>query len=131
EARATLQGETVKARKWVLPKGHIEPGEARERTAVREVLEEAAVWARIRDDLGTFPFVGTAQPVRVRFFVMEYLGTARRRKPARHPWLRAPLPREDEPRRQDWKPVEKVEDLHKESQDAVNAALAYLRRAKD
>lgn len=32
---------------WVLPKGHIEPGEAPRETAVREVREEAGHWARV------------------------------------------------------------------------------------
>jgi 8-oxo-dGTP pyrophosphatase MutT (NUDIX family) len=32
---------------WLLPKGHIEPGETPRVTAVREVLEEAGCWARI------------------------------------------------------------------------------------
>lgn len=33
--------------KWVLPKGHIEPGEDPRETAVREVQEETGHWARI------------------------------------------------------------------------------------
>ena len=32
---------------WVLPKGHIEPGESAQMTAVREVHEETGVRARI------------------------------------------------------------------------------------
>ena len=32
---------------WVLPKGHIEPGEKMQEAAVREVHEETGVWARI------------------------------------------------------------------------------------
>jgi 8-oxo-dGTP pyrophosphatase MutT (NUDIX family) len=34
-------------REWVLPKGHIEPGETPRQTAVREVKEETGHWARI------------------------------------------------------------------------------------
>src|SRR5262249_41445497 len=34
---------------WVLPKGHIEPGEEPRETAVREVKEETGHWARVRE----------------------------------------------------------------------------------
>jgi 8-oxo-dGTP pyrophosphatase MutT (NUDIX family) len=50
----------VRARKqpklWVFPKGHIEPGETPEDAAVREVLEEAGVRARIAAPLGRVMF---------------------------------------------------------------------------
>jgi ADP-ribose pyrophosphatase YjhB (NUDIX family) len=36
---------------WVLSKGHIEPGEGIQETAVREVHEETGVWARIKGQL--------------------------------------------------------------------------------
>lgn len=38
---------------WVLPKGHIELGESSKETAIREVREEAGVWAKIIKHLGT------------------------------------------------------------------------------
>jgi 8-oxo-dGTP pyrophosphatase MutT (NUDIX family) len=65
----------VQARKhpshWVLPKGHIEPGEDPRVTAVREVKEETGQWAwvvqRLDDSrLGT----RSSSPV-VRFYLME------------------------------------------------------------
>lgn len=37
--------------KWVLPKGHIEPGETEQETAVREVEEELGVKARIVNEV--------------------------------------------------------------------------------
>lgn len=40
---------------WVLPKGHIEPGESARQTAVREVKEETGRWARVVAALGTKP----------------------------------------------------------------------------
>lgn len=38
---------------WVLPKGHIEPGETARQTAVREVLEETGCWAAVLAPLQT------------------------------------------------------------------------------
>jgi 8-oxo-dGTP pyrophosphatase MutT (NUDIX family) len=37
---------------WIFPKGHIETGESPERAALREVMEEAGVRARIVAPLG-------------------------------------------------------------------------------
>ncbi len=46
---------------WVFPKGHIEPGEAAERAAIREVREEAGVDAKIVAPLGELRLdIGTA-----------------------------------------------------------------------
>jgi 8-oxo-dGTP pyrophosphatase MutT (NUDIX family) len=59
------------ANEWVLPKGHIEPGEDAEAAAVREVLEEAGVHARIRQLLANLDFAATREPVRVAFYLMD------------------------------------------------------------
>ena len=56
---------------WVLPKGHIEPGEAADVAAVREVLEEAGVQARIRGLLAHLDFAATRELVRVAFYLMD------------------------------------------------------------
>jgi 8-oxo-dGTP pyrophosphatase MutT (NUDIX family) len=49
----------IRARKpasaWVFPKGHIERGETAEQAAVREVLEESGVQAKIVRGLGRLP----------------------------------------------------------------------------
>lgn len=63
---------------WVLPKGHIEPGEKTRETAVREVLEETGQWARVCEwlqdiQLGTGPSAAT-----VRFYLMEFQDDATR-----------------------------------------------------
>ena len=58
---------------WVLPKGHIEPGEKCEQTAIREVEEETGVVARIIAPLQTTEFETKGQLVRVKFFLMQFV----------------------------------------------------------
>jgi ADP-ribose pyrophosphatase YjhB (NUDIX family) len=62
-----------KPQEWVLPKGHIETGEPMRETAVREVLEEAGVWARVIGDLDEISFSVSGDSVSVKFFLMEAL----------------------------------------------------------
>lgn len=59
---------------WVLPKGHIEPGETAEAAAVREVEEEAGVCAAIVAPAGESEYVAAGNPVRTIFFLMRYEG---------------------------------------------------------
>lgn len=56
---------------WVLPKGHIEPGETPEATAVREVFEETGVTAVVRQVLRDISLVVNGEQQRIRFFLME------------------------------------------------------------
>ena len=56
---------------WVLPKGHIEPGETPEQTAEREVLEEAGVDAEVVLPIGDVAFEYGNQPLRIRYFLMR------------------------------------------------------------
>jgi 8-oxo-dGTP pyrophosphatase MutT (NUDIX family) len=56
---------------WVLPKGHLEPGEAPEQTAVREVREEAGVVATVERFLGDLRLGAGPDAQRVRFFLMR------------------------------------------------------------
>lgn len=53
---------------WVLPKGHIEPGESPEDAAVREVEEEAGCRAVIVAPLGRIAFGG----VRTLIYLMRF-----------------------------------------------------------
>jgi 8-oxo-dGTP pyrophosphatase MutT (NUDIX family) len=53
---------------WVLPKGHIEPGETPEAAAVREVEEEAGCVATIVAPLGRLVFGS----VRTRIYLMRF-----------------------------------------------------------
>jgi len=58
---------------WVLPKGHIEPGEDPRETAVREVLEETGYWTRVRRWIADVDLEHDWQVDKVRFYVMEFV----------------------------------------------------------
>ena len=60
---------------WSFPKGKVDPGETEEAAALREVLEEAGVEARLGDELGTVEYTdpkGTRKVV--RYWAMDALG---------------------------------------------------------
>ncbi len=58
---------------WVIPKGHIEPGESPEAAAVREIREETGVEARIIDTLGTIQFNYRGKQIEIIVYLLEYL----------------------------------------------------------
>jgi 8-oxo-dGTP pyrophosphatase MutT (NUDIX family) len=70
--------------RWIFPKGHIDPGETPNVTAVREVLEETGVRARILEAAGSIEYrKGDGRVVHCAFFLMEHLrveGTGEGRK---------------------------------------------------
>jgi 8-oxo-dGTP pyrophosphatase MutT (NUDIX family) len=59
---------------WVIPKGHIEPGEIPEVTAVREICEETGVKARIIATLGTLTFTYRDKQIKTILYLLEYVG---------------------------------------------------------
>ena len=63
---------------WALPKGHIDPGESAEVTAVREVAEETGARGRSLGKLGDIRYVFTWERERifkvVSFFLVRYEG---------------------------------------------------------
>ncbi len=61
---------------WVIPKGHIDPGERPPETGVREVEEEASVRASIETPIGTDAFDTPRGPVRAAYYLMRYEGEA-------------------------------------------------------
>jgi 8-oxo-dGTP pyrophosphatase MutT (NUDIX family) len=61
-----------KADEWVLPKGHIEAGETAACAAVREVLEEAGIWAAVRGPLSSVGYATQTEEVRMAVFLMEF-----------------------------------------------------------
>jgi 8-oxo-dGTP pyrophosphatase MutT (NUDIX family) len=77
-----------KPQEWVLPKGHIEPGESMQETAVREVREESGVWARVECPLRDDSFTVKKELVKVRFYLMEAAEVGKPVEKGREPaWL--------------------------------------------
>jgi 8-oxo-dGTP pyrophosphatase MutT (NUDIX family) len=59
---------------WVLPKGHIEPNESPEETALRELREEAGIVGEIVDKLPIQSFETPQGAVTVQYFLIKELG---------------------------------------------------------
>lgn len=68
-----VQGEQQKPEEWVLPKGHIEPGEGHGEAALRELREETGVIARVVSVVDTVEFETTKERVRAKFYLLEYV----------------------------------------------------------
>jgi bis(5'-nucleosidyl)-tetraphosphatase len=77
-----------KPHEWVLPKGHIEPGEKAQETAVREVHEETGVWARVKKTaLTPLSFDMDGEQVDVQCFLMEFQHEEEAQESRRHDWF--------------------------------------------
>ena len=63
--RRTAKGE------YLFPKGHVDPGETLEQTAIREVAEETGVEAEIVDELGEIAFEFRGEDIRATFYLMR------------------------------------------------------------
>nr|AIA12282.1 NUDIX domain protein [uncultured bacterium] len=59
---------------WVLPKGHIEPGESPEAAAVREIAEEAGVVGEVVQILSIKPFIKLGKSGVVQYFLIREIG---------------------------------------------------------
>ena len=59
---------------WVLPKGHIDPGETAEIAALRELEEEAGVVGEIVSSLSARDFIKAGKEARVQFFLVREKG---------------------------------------------------------
>jgi 8-oxo-dGTP pyrophosphatase MutT (NUDIX family) len=86
-----LIGASANPQERVLPKGHIERGEAPASAAVREVLEEAGVSAGLVDEtpLGTVWYRVGSREVRVLYYLARRLGDGRRHEDRSIVWLPA------------------------------------------
>jgi 8-oxo-dGTP pyrophosphatase MutT (NUDIX family) len=75
DARAALIGRLDRRNRllWSLPKGHVEPGETIQETAIREVREETGISGRIHAPLGTIDFWFVAEGQRVHKTVHHFL----------------------------------------------------------
>ena len=58
---------------WLLPKGHVEPGETNEEAAIREVAEETCITASILAPLGVIDFWFMNPDKRIHKTVHHYL----------------------------------------------------------
>jgi 8-oxo-dGTP pyrophosphatase MutT (NUDIX family) len=75
---------------WVLPKGHVDPGEAPEGTAVREVREESGVTADVIAQLDDVTVdVGGERQI-IRWFLMEARAQVEDHELREVVWLDAP-----------------------------------------
>jgi 8-oxo-dGTP pyrophosphatase MutT (NUDIX family) len=61
---------------WVLPKGHIDPGETPELAALRELEEEAGVAGEIVVPLSVKDFIKGGKEAAVKFFLVREIGAA-------------------------------------------------------
>lgn len=61
---------------WVLPKGHIDPGETPETAALRELQEEAGVLGAIVEHLSERQFKKRDKDAVVKYFLIRDLGAA-------------------------------------------------------
>lgn len=100
EVRFLLVTARLQPHLWVLPKGHIEPGETPEQAAVREVKEEAGVDASVMAAIGRVDFRGRQGDVHSQFFLMEFVAEGPLEEKRRRVWMSAPdarraLPYED------------------------------------
>jgi 8-oxo-dGTP pyrophosphatase MutT (NUDIX family) len=57
---------------WVLPKGHVEPGESPHEAALREVREEAGVEGELMELLGDVTFTYNDRDFVVSFFLIRF-----------------------------------------------------------
>lgn len=56
---------------WVFPKGHVDPGETFEQTALRETEEEAGVTGTIVRPAGIIEFTLGGSVIRVHYFIVR------------------------------------------------------------
>ena len=59
---------------WVLPKGHIDPGETPEIAALRELEEEAGIVGEIVAPLSARQFIKSGKESAVKFFLVREIG---------------------------------------------------------
>jgi 8-oxo-dGTP pyrophosphatase MutT (NUDIX family) len=70
-ARQYLAISSSTGKDWVLPKGHIDPGESVEAAALRELEEEAGVAARLVAPLAVHAYDHGQKAIVIRYFLAE------------------------------------------------------------
>ncbi|MDX6382744.1 MAG: bis(5-nucleosidyl)-tetraphosphatase [Blastocatellia bacterium] len=71
---------------WVLPKGHIDPGETPQVAALRELQEEAGVTGEIVDSVTIQHFAKGEEEVVVEYFLVRELSSTRAEEERRLRW---------------------------------------------
>jgi len=75
---------------WVFPKGHVEPGESLEQTALRETREEAGVDGEPLGPVGRpLEFMSGREAVRVQYFLIRATHTVDGAEPREKRWFQA------------------------------------------
>jgi|GEM_PF-494479 len=87
ETKYLLVQASQEPHEWVLPKGHIEPGETAQEAAVREVHEETGVWARVKIALKPLSFTMNGEKVDVQCFLMEFQDEEEAQELRKHDWF--------------------------------------------
>jgi 8-oxo-dGTP pyrophosphatase MutT (NUDIX family) len=82
-----LVGARSPRREWVLPKGHIEPGESPEDCALRELREEAGIDGKVVGDLGEIAFDAGREAVRAKYFLVKFIAEGERTERRAITWL--------------------------------------------
>ena len=72
---------------WVLPKGHIDPGESDAQAALREVREESGVEAEIVQPVGVEEYERRGEKIRARYFAMRFLAAGPAEEDREIRWL--------------------------------------------
>jgi 8-oxo-dGTP pyrophosphatase MutT (NUDIX family) len=72
---------------WVLPKGHIEPGETSDETALRETFEEAGVTARVVEFLTTSRQKVRGASQQIEYYLLEALAEEKASEGRKIAWL--------------------------------------------
>src|SRR5207244_3956882 len=72
---------------WVLPKGHISPGESPENAALRELREETGVEGDLLSVVEDVPFPSRTGPAVVRYYLVLARSEGESREGRRYAWL--------------------------------------------
>jgi 8-oxo-dGTP pyrophosphatase MutT (NUDIX family) len=110
---------SLKRKRWIFPKGIIDPGETREETGLKEAWEEAGLHGRIvGQPLGTYEDAKWGRTLHVTVLLMEVTA-------CQHRWLEADV------RRRGWFPAREAAELPAREELRHFAKVAHGRLAAE